>query len=189
MIPPEDELEQPEESLGHRSKLKRQAQLTVLAFKARVVVSADLDLGGFCTPDKHDSEHGWQLGNLTDSVDYLWDYAEVHGVVNRKVVVMGSDFGRTNKYSAEGGKDHWPIGSFIVMEKHQHWANRVVGETDELHFARKTYPRTPQWNDAVGTLIYPRHIHKALRRYLGIENTEGSRQFPFNNTEDLALFS
>ena len=105
------------------------------------------------------------------------------------VVVMGSDFGRTNKYSAEGGKDHWPIGSFIVMEKNQHWANRVVGETDELHFARKTYPRTLQWDAAVGTLIYPRRIHKALRRYLGIENTEGSRQFPFNNTEDLALFS
>ena len=68
-------------------------------------------------------------------VDYLWDYTEVHGVANRMVVVMGSDFGRTNKYSAQGGKDHWPIGSFIVMEKNQHWANRVVGETDELHFA------------------------------------------------------
>ena len=40
-----------------------------------------------------------------------------------------------------------------------------------------------------GTLIYPRHIHKALRKYLGIENSEDSLLFPFNNTEELPLFS
>ena len=51
------------------------------------------------------------------------------------VVVMGPDFGRTNKYNADLGKDHWPIGSFIIMEKNQGWTNRVVGETDERHFA------------------------------------------------------
>ena len=189
LIPPDDELEQPEEAHRHRSELKRQAQLTVLAFKARVAVSADLYLGGFDTHDNHDPEQGWLLGQLTDAVDYLWGYAELHGVADRMVVVMGSDFGRTNRYNAEGGKDHWPIGSFIVMEKNQGWTNRVVGETDELHFAHRINPRTLQRDDTSGTLIYPKHIHKALRRYLGIEDTQGSLQFPFNNTEDLPLFS
>ena len=190
MLPSRDELEPMEESeYEQRSELRRQAQITVLAFKARVAVSADLYLGGFDTHARHDNEHTWLLGNLTDSVDYLWDYAEVHGVADRLVVVMGSDFGRTNRYNADNGKDHWPIGSFIVMEKNQPWTNRVVGETDELHFAHKVNPATLQRDDAGGTLIHPRHVHKALRRYLGIQTAPDSLRFPFPNTEELPLFA
>ena len=190
ILPSRDQLQPAEESANEqRSELKRQAQITVLAFKAQVAVSADLYLGGFDTHDDHDARHRWLFGNLTDSVDYLWDYAEVHGVADRMVVVMGSDFGRTNKYNADQGKDHWPIGSFIVMEKNQPWTNRVVGETDELHFARKINPTTLRRDDAGGTLVHPRHVHKALRRYLGIEGATDSQRFPFANTDDLPLFA
>ena len=170
------------------SSLKRQAELAVLAFKAGVAVSADLFLGGFDTHANHDPDQDWLLGNLTDSIDLLWDHAEIHGIADRLVVVMGSDFGRTNHYNADGGKDHWPIGSFIVMEKNQPWTNRVIGETDELHFAYKVNPATLQRDDANGTLIHPKHVHKALRRYFGIENSLGSQLSPFHNTEDLPLF-
>ena len=45
-------------------------------------------------------------------------------MADRMVVVIGSDFGRTNFYNSADGKDHWPIGSFIIMEKNQ---RRVVG--------------------------------------------------------------
>ena len=152
-------------------------------------MSADLRLGGFDTHDNHDQDQGWPLGNLTDSVDYLWDYAELQGVADRMVVVMGSDFGRTNKYNTEAGKDHWPIDSFIVMEKNQSWTNRVVGETDERHFARKVSSTSLQPDNATGTLIHPRHIHKALRKYLGVADSLESQRFPFNGTEELPLFS
>ena len=189
MIPANADLQEIEEFDLFRSRLKRQVQLTMLAFKAGVAVSADLRLGGFDTHDLHDQDQGWLLGNLTDSVDYLWDYAELQGLADRLVVVMGSDFGRTNKYNAEEGKDHWPIGSFIVMEKNRSWTNRVVGETDELHFAHKVNPTTLQRDDTAGTLIHPKHIHKALRKYLGVGETEESQRFPFNNTEELPLFS
>ena len=189
MLPSGDQLEPGEESAYDQwSELKRQAQISVLAFKARVAVSADLYLGGFDTHADHDRDHTWLLGNLTGSIDYLWDYAEVQGVADRLVVVVGSDFGRTNRYNADNGKDHWPIGSFIVMEKNQPWTNRVVGETDELHFARKLNPATLRRDDAGGTLIHPRHVHRALRRYLGIADAPDSRRFPFPNTEDLLLF-
>ena len=80
-IPPENQLEQPEEGPNNfRSSLRQQAQLTVLAFKTGVAVSADLFLGGFDTHADHDRDHEWLLGNLTRAVDYLWDYAEAHGV-------------------------------------------------------------------------------------------------------------
>ena len=191
-IPPEDELEQEERYDGRDrdfySTLRRQAQLAVLAFRTGVAVSADLWLGGFDTHATHDPDHEWLLGNLTDSVDYLWDYAEEHGVADRMVVVIGSDFGRTNFYNAQSGKDHWPIGSFVVMEKNQPWTGRAVGETDGLHFAHRINPRTLRRDDRGGTIIYPKHVHKALRRYLGIANTPGAQRFPFNNTEDFAFF-
>ena len=190
LIPPEDELEPGEE--GPRgtfgSGLRRQAQLAVLAFKARVAVSADLHLDGFDTHAQHDPIHEWLLANLTDSVDYLWEYAETHGVADRLVVVMGSDFGRTNHYNVDEGKDHWPIGSVVVMEKNQPWTNRVIGETDALHFAHKINPKTLQRDDANGTIIHPKHVHKALRRYLGVENSLGAQRFPFHNTDDFAFF-
>ena len=192
-IPPDDELEQRVEfqsssNYTYSSELRRQAQLSVLAFKTGVAVSADLWVSGFDTHATHDEDHEWLLGNLTDSVDYLWDYAEQHGVADRLVVVLGSDFGRTNFYNAQDGKDHWPIGSYVVMEKNQPWTNRVIGVTDGLHFAQRINPATLRRDDANGTIIYPKHVHKALRRYLGIEDSAGAQRFPFNNTEDFAFF-
>ena len=194
-IPPEDQLE-PDEQSGvipgsnnqYGSDLRRQAQLAVLGFRTNVSVSADLLLGGFDTHGTHDPEAEWLLGNLADSVDYLWDYAEVQGVADRLVVVIGSDFARTNFYNAQDGKDHWPIGSFVVMEKSQSWANRVVNGTDDLQFAQKVNPTTLQRDEAGGTIIYPKHVHKALRRHLGIEESAGAVRYPFNNTEDFTLF-
>ena len=189
-MPPEDQLER--EELGpnnFRSSLRQQAQLTVLAFKTGVAVSADLWLGGFDTHSNHDQDHEWLLGRLTAGVDYLWDYAEAHGVADRMVVVMGSDFGRTNFYNGGNGKDHWPIGSYIVMEKNQSWTNQVVGETDELHFAYSIDWRTLRRVETGGTILYPKHIHKALRSYLGIEGSSVTQPFPFHNTEDCPFFS
>lgn len=188
-LPPEDEIEDWEEGPnGFASDLRHQAQLTVLAFKTGVAVSADLELGGFDTHANHDPDHEWLLGALTGGVDYLWEYAEAHGVADRLVVVVGSDFGRTNFYNSQSGKDHWPIGSYVVMEKNQPWTNRVAGETDELHFAYRIDPSNLRRNDQGGTIIYPKHVHKALRRYLGVEYSAGALRFPFRNTEDFAFF-
>ena len=189
-IPPEDQLEDEEEGgddIGS-STLRRQAQLTVLAFKTGVAVSADLYLGGFDTHTNHDPPHEWLLGNLTGGVDYLWDYAEEHGVADRMVVVIGSDFGRTQHYNSVNGKDHWPIGSYVVMEKNQTWTGKAVGETDGLHFAQKMDPATLRRDDTNGTIIYPKHVHKALREHLGVSQTAGALRFPFNNTEDFPFF-
>ena len=192
LIPPEDELDQLEGFQGPFNSipnaLRRQALFTILAFKAKVAVSADLLLGGFDTHFDHDREHTERLGRLTDSVDFLWDFAETHEVADRLVVVMGSDFGRTNHYNVDDGKDHWPIGSFIVMEKNQTWTNQVIGETDALHFAHKIHPATLQRDDVNGAIIHPKHIHKALRRYFGIEDSLGAQAYPFRDTEDFAFF-
>ena len=194
-IPPEDELAEHEESgpipgsdNTYGSDLRRQAQIAVLAFETGTAVSADLHLGGFDTHERHDPDYAWLLGNLTDSVHFLWEEAETHGVADRLVVVMGSDFGRTNFYNATDGKDHWPIGSYVVMEKDQDWTNRSVGLTNEVHEAYRINPKTLERDDLNGTIIYPKHVHKALRRYFGIESSPGAVRYPFNNVEDFAFF-
>ena len=61
-------------------------------------------------------------------------------------------------------------------------------EADALHFAHRVNPRTLRRDDREGSIIYPKHVHKALRRYLGIESSAGAQRFPFNNTEDFAFF-
>ena len=170
------------------NRLKTQAQLTVLAFKTESAVSADLFIGGFDTHDNHDARQGSRLNLLTEGVDYLWDYAEQHGVADRMFVVLGSDFGRTNFYNADQGKDHWPIGSYVIMEKNQDWTNRMVGYTDELHFTRRVNPTTLERDDSNGSIIYPKHVHKAIRRYLNLNSSTGAHQFPFNATEDFSFF-
>ena len=104
-------------------------------------------------------------------------------------MVVGSNFGRTNFYNADDGKDHWPIGSYVIMEKNQSWTNRVVGETDGLHFAHRINPRTLMRDDRNGTIIYPKHVHKALRRYLGVGDSAGAGRYPFNNIASFAFFA
>lgn len=181
-------LEGREAERGYSSFLRAQAQLTVLAFKTGAAISADLFLGGFDTHDQHDNNQGAVIYLLTAGVDYLWDYAETHGVADRMFVVIGSDFGRTNFYNADLGKDHWPIGSYLIMEKNQPWTNRMVGYTDDLHFARRINPVTLERDDMNGTIIYPKHVHKAIREYLGLDTSEGAQKFPLNNTEDFNFF-
>ena len=100
-IPPEELLEQPTEArVGNNtyySQLRRQSQLTVLAFKTGVAVSADLYLGGFDTHARNDAGQGWLLANLTDGVDYLWEYAEEQG--GRRPLVRRDRLGlRTHQF-------------------------------------------------------------------------------------------
>lgn len=177
-------------SRGHvfGSELPAQAQTAVLAFKSGVAVAADLRLGGFDTHENHDEEHGIVLGFLTQGLDLLWEYAEEAGVADRLFVVIGSECGRTNFYNEVNGKDHWPIGSYVIMEKNQAWTNRVVGSTDEHHYANKIDPVTLADDTQAGTILYPRHVHKALRSHLELLGTAGAKQFPFIDTEDLTLF-
>jgi hypothetical protein len=171
------------------SDLRRQAQLAILCFKAGVACAADLILYGFDTHAEHDDLHAPLFSHLTRSVEYLWDTAEQHGVADRLTLVIGSDFARTPYYNADNGKDHWPIGSVVVMEKQPVWGGRVVGLTDGGQNAAAINPLTLQPDSGAGTLIYPRHVHKAMRRYLGLENTAEAARFLFNNTEDFDFFN
>ena len=173
---------------GDNGFLKQQAQFAVLAFKAGVSVTADMNLGGFDSHENNDAEQEPLLSELTEGIDYLWDAAEEAGIAERLVVIVGSDFSRTPYYNSGDGKDHWPYGSYIIMEEGANYTNRVVTGTDEVQDVLKVDPATLK-PSGFGTKIETSHVHDALRDYLGIASSPITKLFPFNKTEKFDFFS
>jgi uncharacterized protein (DUF1501 family) len=190
LIPKESDL-QPARTIGSKaisSTIHQQVHIALLAFKSGLSVAADLKEDGFDTHFDHDSDHEALLANVMDAVDLLWDGAELLGLANRLVVIIGSDFSRTPYYNSGNGKDHWPIGSYVIMEKNAKYTNRMFGETDGGHNALKINPQTLARDDNKGVQLYTKHVHKALRKYLGLENLPLATMFPFATTEDFGFF-
>jgi hypothetical protein len=180
---------QEEEIISGGNRLISQAHFALLAFQSGVSSTADLHAGGFDSHNDNDSEQMDLLGQLTDGLDYLWDYAEELGLADRLVVIVGSDFSRTPYYNSGVGKDHWPIGSYMVMEKNAAFTNRVIGKTDEEQNALGLDIRTFDTSSFSGTKLVPAHIQKALRKHLGLETATITQAFPLNNTESISFFS
>jgi hypothetical protein len=180
---------QEEEAISGGNRLKSQAHFALLAFKSGISATADLHAGGFDSHNGNDSEQIDLLGKLTDGLDYLWDYAEQLGLADRLVVIVGSDFSRTPYYNSGAGKDHWPIGSYMVMEKNAAFTNRVIGATDEEQNALRLDTRTFNTSSFSGTKLVPAHVQKALRKHLGLETSATTLEFPLTNTESVNFFS
>ena len=169
------------------SNLKQQMQSALLVFKSGLGSAADLSLGGFDSHDQHDAVSGALLTYFADALRFFWDYAETLGIAERIVLVVGSDFGRTNFYNEGDGKDHWPIGSYLIMERDAPWGDRVVGLTDELHFGSPINQNTLK-ADRNGVLMTPTHVHRALWEYLGLEAFAAERGLTLPDAERLPLF-
>lgn len=188
LIPSGTELQKSRSAGGLTSNLHPRIQTALLAFKSGLCVAADVVDTGYDTHETHDARHEGLLANAVDGIDYLWTYAEQLGIADRLLVVIGSDFSRTPYYNANQGKDHWNIGSYVIMEKNKSYTNRVVGETDGAQNAKKIGVATLKRDDSKGTQLVTGHVHKALRAYLGLSGTAYDRQFPLSVTEDFRFF-
>ncbi|MDY6982203.1 MAG: DUF1501 domain-containing protein [Pseudomonadota bacterium] len=188
VLPPVSEVQRARYVGNNTSTLHQQMQVALLAFKGGLALAADVFESGFDTHDDHDARHALALANVTDAIDFFWSYAASLGLAERVVLVIGSDFGRTPHYNAGGGKDHWPIGSVLVMCRNAPFTNRVVGLTDAEHNALKIDPVTLVEDAVDGVTLHPAHVHKALRRLVGIDTAAVTRMFPFVTTEDVAFF-
>ncbi|MEP5764534.1 MAG: DUF1501 domain-containing protein [Halieaceae bacterium] len=190
VLPKDGELQDLVEfSQGNRSSLLRQTQVSLLAFQSGVSMAADLHVSGFDTHADHDADHEPVLQHLTESIDYLWEYAEELGIADRLTVFVGSDFGRTPAYNSSDGKDHWPVGSALFMQKGAAWGNRVIGSTSELHFAQNLNPSTLQVDEANGRHIYPGDVQRAMRILAGVDQHENAAPFPLNTGELMDFFA
>jgi len=182
------DIHEKEQTANSNSDLKRQAQLALIAMKAGVSIAADLYVSGFDTHEMHDELHGAMMSHITDSIDYFWQYAEQLGIADRIVMMVASDFSRTPYYNDTNGKDHWPVGSAIIMERDASWGNRVVGLTDEGQNIIPINPTTMQPDANNGKIIYPKHVMQSLREYMGIADSSIAQPFKFNNEESFNFF-
>jgi hypothetical protein len=184
-----DSLYEDETGIEYWSSLKRQMQLALISMKAGVSVAADLQFAAFDTHSRHDLLHTEALTHATDSIDFFWQYAEQMGLADRIVLVINSDFSRTPYYNDSNGKDHWPVGSAIIMERDAPWGNRTVGLTDEAQNVVPINPLTLQPQENGGSIIYPKHVMQALREYMGVSDHILTSPFAFNNEHKFDFFN
>jgi len=104
-------------------------------------------------------------------------------------LTVNSEFSRTPYYNNDGGKDHWPLGSMIIMKKGVNWTNRVVGRTDEVQNGIKINPTTLQIDETHGSLIYPKDVFQALRRQFGIADHTLMQQFDLGVEHEFDFFN
>lgn len=153
---------------GENRGTVRNLHLFLVMAAAGMTATGSFSVGGWDSHGNHDARHTGTLTNLTRSLDYLWTKAESMGLAERLLVHVTSDVGRTPHYNANNGKDHWSVGSDIIMMKNAPWANRIVGASGERHQRTKINPTTLAV-DPNGVYLRPKHVHHALRQLLGID--------------------
>ena len=113
------------------------------------------------------------------AVDNIISDAMARGIGNDLIIVMASDFGRTNKYNNDNGKDHWSHTSMMVWGAPAYLqGDRVVGATDDLQRSMRVNPNTLEL-DSNGVELSPEYMHQALRSLAGIDMNPGVSAFPF----------
>lgn len=188
------------------------AMLAMAAYKSGLCVSANLEHGGWDTHGDSDrntadaiqgrqvNDNGY-VGNdgLLPLVTEMRKRASQVQLDNgmtldqNMVIVIGSDFGRTNGYNAGNGKDHWSITSMMIMGSingQKIPGNRVLGLTDDTQSPILIDPTVASLQQAStsGIRITPGHIQKAIRRAAKIDTNPVVAAYPMTEKEDLPIF-
>jgi len=164
------------------------AHVGLVAAQAGITSTIQFATGGFDTHSDHDAGMANALPRLTDLLDYIWQKSAALGISNRILVRVYSEFGRTPLNSGNG-KDHWSVGSQILMEAAPAWGNRVFGASGPRHQQLKINTATGAVDATNGVVIRPRHIHAALRSYLGINTTDPRFDLKVPASEMFAFFT
>lgn len=165
------------------------AQRAFAAFEAGAAATAHIHLDGFDTHDDHDVRHYPRLMDYLGAVDNIIDDAVNRGMGDNLVIVMTSDFARTNRYNNDNGKDHWSHGSMMVWGAPGFFGgNRVVGLTNDNQVSQPINATTLQ-PDAGGIVLTNEYVHQALRDLAGVAGSPMvTSQFPFGE-QILPIFS
>lgn len=175
------------DSDGEWNPLLRQAQIALAAYKSGLCVSCDLVSWGFDTHANHDADQGTAMRRLQNGIEFLWAEAERQGIAHKLKVLVSSDFGRTPEYNDGEGKDHWPVGSAVFMQKNASWADRVIGSTSVNHEALAIDPVSFQPSEG-GIVLQPKDIQQNMRILAGIDQHPLSLKFPLAS-EGMNFFS
>ena len=165
-----------------------QAHVALIAAQAGITSTIQLASGGFDGHSQLANSYANSLPRLTNLVDYIWQKSAALNLSNRIFLRIYSEFGRTPLNSGNG-KDHWSVGSQVLMEANPAWGNRVFGASGPRHQQLKINTATGQVDPVNGAVIKPRHIHDAVRRYLGFTTTDPKFSLKVPSTENFDFFN
>jgi hypothetical protein len=95
------------------------------------------------------------------AIPALLNDLEQRGMLEKTLVVVTTEFGRTPRINDLAGRDHWPNAFSIVMAGGGVQGGQVIGATDKQGAEVTDRPITPQ--DMVATILYGLGIdHKKL---------------------------
>lgn len=160
--------------------------LFLILASSGLTATGSFSTGGWDSHGNHDNRHTDTLTHMVRLLDYLWTKAESMQIADRLIVHVTSDVGRTPHYNSNNGKDHWSVGSDILMMKNAPWADRIVGLSGPGHQKTKLNPNTLQADES-GIYLRPKHIHAQLRKLLGIDGNIFAQRFNLE-AENFALF-
>lgn len=189
LVLPDTPVTLPGYQLYDLQSLMQQAQLAVAAFKAKMAVCANLNIGGFDTHGNHDRDQIVQIAKVLKGVDFLMQEAEAAGIADQLTIVIGSDFARGPGYNGDNeyaGKDHWPVTSMMLMGRGIA-GGRVVGATDDAQYGALIDANSLQ--PGGGVKLGPESIHRALRKLAGIDAAEVAGRFPLAGSDMPKLLS
>jgi Protein of unknown function (DUF1501) len=165
-----------------------QAHVALIAAQAGITSTIQLASGGFDGHSQLASAYATALPRLTDLIDYIWQKSAALNLSNRIFLRIYSEFGRT-PLNAGNGKDHWSVGSQVLMEAAPAWGNRVFGASGPRHEQLKINTATGAVDPVNGAVIKPRHIHDAVRRYLGFTTSDPKFNLKVPSTENFDFFN
>lgn len=167
--------------------LGRPLETILRCFQAGISASATYAQGGFDTHANHDVSQTQALGTFVARLRYVLLRAEQLGIRDKLYVLVTSDFGRTPRYNTGNGKDHWNVTSALLTGPGIR-GGRAIGKTDEGHKALRVAKANPTQvlpdQDANGQRIHVSHLHRELRRVLGLERAPFLPEFPLPSGEE-----
>lgn len=166
---------------------------TVLrCFQAGVSAAATFEQGGFDTHGNHDDNQQAAMGTFVARLRYVLLRAAQMGLRDKLFVLVTSDFGRTPRYNSGNGKDHWNVTSTLVVGPGIR-GGRAIGKSDEGHkalrVAQNDVSKIVPDSDGGGQRIHASHIHRELRRVLGVEQADFIKDFPLPAGTPLPLLA
>ena len=177
----------PAQGVARFIDLGRPIETILRCFQAGVSVSATWAQGGFDTHAQHDTNQTAALGTFLARLRYTLLRAQQLGLRDKLYVLVTSDFGRTPKYNTGNGKDHWNVTSVLLVGPGIR-GGRAIGKTDEGHkvlrLSKSNVAETVPDADTRGARLHASHIHRELRRVLGVDRAPFIGQFPLPSGED-----
>lgn len=73
-----------------------------------------------------------RAGELDTAIASLMEDLQQRGLLNKTLIVLGSEFGRTPKINANAGRDHHPVAFSAMLAGAGIKGGQVVGKTDEI---------------------------------------------------------